>query len=211
MLVLLLAAAVCAVLAVSQPASWPACNYKTGHGFLIVPDSTCSYFLLHHLGAARPRRTCAFLTFSRARHAAEFQCPHYWDIKVAVNVTAGKEQFCADFFAGTVSCYTVAPEFVLPEFAEGRIATVTDTPLYRGFFNNNNGSAFMTISFAVVRTVYSQAYNVFSRGANATYLFQPFGGHTGEGLLFHRVLGPPDFDQVLRATTIAPSFSSDWR
>lgn len=74
------------------------CDYATGHGIVIVSDSSCQHFMGHHLG--------------------EFECPHQYDVKIEFTFkhTADQLKYCKLQTANHSAMFTIAPELVLTSF-----------------------------------------------------------------------------------------------
>jgi hypothetical protein len=95
------------------------CDYSSGHGMVIVSSPSCKTFYAHHLG--------------------EFECPHQYDVKIALTFASRDQQaaFCKIVSRNlSHTTFTMAPELVLPELAQGKLSSFV-SDVYDGFFGGN--------------------------------------------------------------------------
>ena len=161
---------VCLVSA-KEAATFNECNYKSGHGMVLLSSKLCNYFVFHHLG--------------------EFECPHSWDVKVEVAFENQSEQssFCKIVLESNQTTFTLAPEFFLPSFFTGNgPSIISNAQVFSGFFT---GDPVINVTLRVVQTLFYEEYGMIML-PNLTYNVLPLGND--ELLLWHRIGIAPDFD-----------------
>ncbi len=143
---------------------------------ILVPDSSCSFFMLHHLG--------------------EFECPHQYDFKARVRFAnrAQQQLFCKLNSVNNSAMFTAQPEFILPEFVQNPVPFTTD--ITAGFFGD---VVIRDVQFIPISVPFFAEYGVLTN-TNMKYYLLPASNGTGkekEFILWHVVTVPPSFDQVL--------------
>jgi hypothetical protein len=168
--------------AASARAETPQPDRPSIHGMLIVGEKTL------------------FLS-----HLPLFHSPHDYQVLLEARFRSNsgdpRRLYAEDRARTGEKIYTLVPErFVLPEQVTGRRSFKAD--IYRGHFERGGVPIAKGVTVDILRVVHFR--KLTPRAERPRQLEYVLFGKGDEVFLAHRVIAPPDFDQVLSVTTARP-------
>lgn len=180
------------VAAVALLGAKPASNPPATHNMLVVGERTA---YLSHLPMFQEK--------------GEPPMPHRY--QVILEVTLGQqESYARDRQAHpATTIYTLNPEtFVLPDLAAPSrpLRSFKANTVFRGHLERDDKAAILqNVRVTVTRVIHFRQFDAKAKKpAELEYLLF---GKGGELFLAHRIVGPPDFDQVLSVKAVEPALT----